>query len=380
MINVSVRTSAGTGADTLMVGFSIAGAGNKQLLVRGVGPGLASFGVANAVADPELRLFNQANTEISRNDDWSDPAAVTAATAIGAFPLGVGSRDAAVLANLPAGPYSAHLISKSGNGVVLVEAYDADGATATAQLSNISARSVAGTGANTLTVGFSIAGDSNKTVLIRAVGPSLSIFGVTNTLSNPELRLFSSRNNLIGHNDDWPNSAGWGPAASSVGAFTLTNNSRDAMILVSLPPGAYTAQASGIGGTSGVALIEIYDVVNAPSASFVLQPVENTVLPVVTGSPADRAVNLPSVRTQARPQYPFALRVAGISGEALIQFVVGVDGRVAEAGVVRATDFRFGDAAMAAVLQWTFQPGRNAVGQPVPTLMQVPIVFTLNES
>ncbi len=378
LTNVSVRSSAGSGADTLIVGFTIGGTGSKQLLIRGVGPTLSVFGVGGAVTDPELRLFNAANTAINSNDNWDNATAVaTVGDSVGAFRLPASSRDAALLLSLPAGSYSAHLVATSGPGIALVEGYDADPGTPTAHLSNISTRSTAGTGAAVLTIGFGISGDTPKTVLIRAVGPTLGAFGVTGALANPQLRLFSSRATELGYNDDWLTGAGWSQAFASVGAFPLGNaTTRDAVLVVRLPPGSYTAQASGVGNTSGVALIEVYDLPAAPPGSFVFRPVENTV-PADFPRGAVGGTGL-SVIFQARPTYPFEARRAGVTGEVLVQFAVNEEGLVSHAVALRAPDVEFADSALAAVRQWRFQPARNAAGQPVVTVLQVPIVFTLN--
>ncbi len=378
LTNISVRSSAGSGTDTLIVGFTIGGAGSKQMLLRGVGPTLGVFGVSGVVTDPELRLFNSAATAINSNDNWDSASPIgTVGDAVGAFRLPANSRDAALLLTLPAGSYSAHLVAASGPGIALVEGYDADPGAPTARISNISTRSTAGTGAAVLTIGFGITGDTPKTVLIRAVGPTLSAFGVTGTLANPQLRLFSSRARELGYNDDWLTGAGWGPAFTSVGAFSLGNTTtRDAVLIVSLPPGSYTAQASGVGNTSGVALIEVYDMPATPPNTFVFRPVENAV-PADFPRGATGGTGIAAL-TQARPTYPFEARRAGATGEALVQFAVGVDGRVTDALVLRSHDIEFAEAALVAVRQWTFNPGRNAAGQPVITVLQVPIVFTLN--
>lgn len=381
LTNVSVRSTAGAEADTLIVGFTISGSGNKSVLIRGIGPTLGSFGVAGAVADPELRLFNRAGVTISENNNWGGVEAIAdASTAVGAFALPAASQDAAILVPLAAGTYSAHLTTRADAGIALVEAYDTDGASSSSQITNLSARSVSAAGAGVLTVGFAIAGDVPKVVLIRATGPALTAFGVGGALVDPQLRLFSARGLDLGQNDDWVATAGWGAAFTAVGAFPLASNSRDAAMLVRLSPGAYTAQASGANGATGVALIEVYDVPQPPVTSAVLQPVENAVpanFPSA-GTGPDRLVTTAVVLTQARPTYPFDWRRAGITGEALIQFVAGVDGRVSNAFVVRATDIQFANSALAAVRQWTFRPGINASGQPAPTIFQVPILFTLN--
>ncbi len=275
LINLAVRTSTGSGANGLIVGFVVGGAGtsgNKPLLIRGVGPTLAAFGVASALADPRLQIYS-GPTLIQENDDWAGDAQVASVTPqVGAFALsGPASKDAALVFNRAAGTYTAQ-ISGAGTttGVALAELYDATpGAsftTETPRLINVSARTQVGTGANILIAGFVVAGASNsaKTVLVRAIGPTLTAFGVPGVLANPRLDLYQNGNAApITSNDDWgaaTNAAQVTTTSASVGAFALALESRDAVILVTLPPGSYTAQVSGVGNTSGVALVEVYEV------------------------------------------------------------------------------------------------------------------------
>jgi hypothetical protein len=145
-------------------------------------------------------------------------------------------------------------------GVALMEAYDAGGGTG-ARLANLSARSAVGTGAGILIAGF-VVNDNARTILVRGVGPGLAPFGVTGMLADPELRIFRETQ-LVAENNDWgasPNSASLSATAQAVGAFALPSGSRDAVLLVTLPPGAYTAQVSGANGATGVALVEVYEV------------------------------------------------------------------------------------------------------------------------
>ncbi len=260
--NGSVRTLAGTGDRTLVVGFAIAGTGSKQVLLRAIGPSLQLFGVSGALADPQLRLFNGVGASIAFNDDWSGDGAVVAATQrVGAFPLAGGSRDAVVLAPL-SGPasYSAHVGAASATGIALLESYDADAITSAARLSNLSARSQVGTGANLLVVGFVIEGNAPKTVLLRGIGPGLAPFGVTDALIDPQLRLYNRNANVLHANDDWGGASDLAAAFRQTGAFALAPNSRDAALLVTLAPGLYSAQVSGVRETTGVALVEVYEV------------------------------------------------------------------------------------------------------------------------
>lgn len=247
--NLSVRTVAKAG-QTIIVGLA-ATDGASDVLVRAVGPGLAPFGVGGAMADPQLELF-RGSTLLLANNDW--PAALAPVFAeAGAFGLAPGSRDAALRQRLE-GASSIH-VRGAGPGVVLFEAYDL-GQAGTARLVNVSARNHVGTGDDILVAGFTVAGTGTKRLLIRAVGPGLGGFGVTGTLPDPVLELFAGANR-IAENDNW--SSDLAAEFTRVGAFALTPGSRDAALVVELPPGSYTAQVRGAGATTGEALVEIYE-------------------------------------------------------------------------------------------------------------------------
>ena len=145
-----------------------------------------------------------------------------------------------------------------------MEAYDASTQSTAARFVNMSARTFVGTGASTLIAGFTIKGDAAKTVLIRGIGTGLAQFGVTGVLTAPQLSLYRSSDSAqLQQNTGWitaPNAAQIGLATAQVGAFTLPPTSTDSAILVTLDPGSYTAQVSGVGGVTGVALVEVYEV------------------------------------------------------------------------------------------------------------------------
>ena len=264
LANVSVRSGAGTGDQTLIVGLALGGTGSKQVLVRAIGPGLTQFGLPGALADPQLRLFSAAGVQTHLNEDWGGGATLSAAfTAVGAFSLPVASKDAALLVPLATGTYTAQVAAASGTGVALLEAYDSDAAVTPARFVNISARTQVGTGDNLLVIGFVVTGTGPKTVLIRAVGPGLTPFGVGGVLADPQLRLFNAAGTATDTNDDWAGTpalaAAHGNAFTQTGAFGLPAASKDAALLVTLQPGAYTAQVSGVNATTGVALVEVYE-------------------------------------------------------------------------------------------------------------------------
>jgi hypothetical protein len=262
LANLSVRSAAGAGDQALLVGFVVAG-GSKNLLIRGVGPALAQFGVGGVLADPQLGVYS-GGTVLLTNDNWESAQAAekaSAAVGVGAFALPAGGRDTAVLPTLGSGAYTAQVSGVGGaTGIALLELYDAAGAS-TARLVNASARTQVGTGANVLIAGFTIAGAAAKTVLIRAVGPTLANFGVVGSLADPTLTVLSSRGPLA-TNDNWSTGSGAAvaQAAGAVGAFALPSGSLDAALLLSLAPGSYTAQVAGVRDTAGVALVEVYDV------------------------------------------------------------------------------------------------------------------------
>lgn len=251
LANLSVRTNLGANS-ALIVGFATNGM--KSVLIRGIGPTLDAFGVPGTYADPRLELFNGAAAKIGENDDWN-ATLVPVFGAVGAFPLTLASKDAALQASL-AGTHSTHL-SGPNSGVVLVELYDS-GPGMAVRLVNVSARNLVGTGDNILIAGFVVDGSVGKTLLIRAVGPTLGSFGVPGTLVDPKLEIFNAATQKVVENDNW--SPTLASLATSVGAFPLLTGSRDAALLITLPPGAYSAQVSGVGGGTGEALVEVYEV------------------------------------------------------------------------------------------------------------------------
>ncbi|MEO7598726.1 MAG: redoxin domain-containing protein [Opitutus sp.] len=269
LVNVATRANAGTGANSLIAGFVITG-GPKDVLVRAAGPALTGLGVPEALADPRLELFSGPSV-IQSNDEWSMAANAAEVagtfTRLGAFPWTSGSHDAAVLTKLAPGAYTALASgANAGTGVALIEIYDGDtaGAASRGTFVNLATRGNVGTGANVMIAGFVVTGTAAKTLLLRAAGPVLRDLGVDGFLVDPVLTLFSGSQSILVNNDwgDAPNLASLRSATIRVGAFALADGSKDAAMLVTLPPGGYTVQASGAGGTSGVALMEIYDVPN----------------------------------------------------------------------------------------------------------------------
>jgi YVTN family beta-propeller protein len=275
LINISSRAFVGTGANIMIAGFAVSGTGSKSVLLRGIGPTLANFQVSGSLPSPVLSLFDSAVPAnlITEDTGWSTPpsspsapwkgvVAPTAATPsdfnqANAFALTQGSGDSAIKVTVPAGNFTSQIAG--GTGVALAEIYDLDTANSPTHLANISSRAFVGTGANVLIAGFVISGSTSQTVLIRASGPALGALGVAGTIPDPVLELFDSNQKLISSQFGWGGSSQVAGVAKSVGAFTWSDpTSNDSALLLTLPPGSYTAQASGKSGDTGVALIELY--------------------------------------------------------------------------------------------------------------------------
>ena len=182
---------------------------------------------------------------------------------MGAFAFPAGSPDSAILVSLPPGPYTFNISgANSGTGVALAELYELNTEDPNLMI-NISARIQAGTGANTLIAGFVIQGTQPAHLLVRGDGPVLSQFGVTGVLAQPVLTVFDSNQKVVATNTGWgtnSNVSAIVSATSTAGTFALPANSADSALLLSLSPGAYTAQVTSANSVAGVALVEVYQV------------------------------------------------------------------------------------------------------------------------
>jgi len=281
--SLSTRAQVGTDANQLFTGFVVGPGPSRQVLIRAAGPTLspAPFGLGSAVlADPVLTLFKD-GAEIARNDNWGTPlgtaTAVTAATfsSLGAFPFAsAASRDAALIVTLPPGAYSA-TVGGVGNtsGIAIIELYEIGATPSSNRLTSLSARAQVGTGAAVTIPGINIsAGAGTRRLLIRAAGPALTALGVPGVLADPTLAVTNPGNTITyAANNEWGTPTGPNPASAATLAEAIANytgypfatGSRDSAVLVELAPGAYTVQVSGVGNTTGVSLVEVYDLTPA---------------------------------------------------------------------------------------------------------------------
>ena len=264
-LSLATRAQVAPGMN-LIAGFIMQGGGSKNLLLRGIGPALTQFGVAIPLADPTLALdLFPSGFTLRGNDNWGSEddgsQIIAASAAVQAFPLSPGSKDAVVLATIVPGAYTAVVGSADGgSGVALVEAYDATANVTAGRLTALSIRGWVGTGENVLIPGLAIGGNGSLRVLVRAVGPGLAAYGVAGVLARPVLTVYSGQT-AIRQNIGWTSDgykADLAAAAKAVGDFALTDGSADCAVLLTLDRGPYTIHVSGVGDTTGVALVEVY--------------------------------------------------------------------------------------------------------------------------
>ncbi|MEY4089244.1 MAG: hypothetical protein RJB55_1515 [Verrucomicrobiota bacterium] len=268
LINLSILTAVDPDDPEFTVGTVIGGdrtSGDKPLLVRAIGPGLAQFGIppAQTLADPRLELIGA--VPLASNDDWS-AAAGDVFGRVGAFALANGSRDAALFQPaLARGAYTVRVGGAAPSmGSVLAEMFDATASSAagptTPRLINVSVRKRVAAG-DLLTAGFVLGGVTARTVLVRAMGPSLTQFGIaaSDVMADPRLELFSAGTRIAG-NDNWGGDPQLAAVGTGVGAFAPRGpTTTDAILLITLAPGNYTAQATG-GSGAGQVVVEVYEV------------------------------------------------------------------------------------------------------------------------
>jgi hypothetical protein len=244
----------------LIGGFIITGSAPKKVLLRAIGPSLTTDGQPNGppfpgrLTDPFLELHRGDGSLITSNDNWQSASNAQQISGTGLAPND--SHESAILTGpLQPGAYTAIMSGVAGaTGIGLVELYDIDQNTP-ANAINISTRGNVGTGNNVMIGGFIIDGSQPRTVLIRALGPSLSSAGVSNALQDPTLELHDGQGALMTSNDNWKSNQQTQIQATGLAP---SFDAESAILATSLPPGGYTAIVAGAGGTGGVALVEVY--------------------------------------------------------------------------------------------------------------------------
>ena len=253
--NISTRLDVRTGEQVGIGGFIVSGSGTTKVVVRGLGPSLSDGGVLGALADPLLELHGP-NGLILSNDNWR---AIQESEIIDAGLAPTVDAEAALVADVGPGNYTAILSGKNGGtGIGLVEVYDLnDGSVA--ELANVSTRGFDGTMGNVM-IGGIIIGPGEATpafLIVRAIGPSLADSGVTGVLADPTLELHNQDGSLLAENDNWQDDPIQAASIEAAGLAPL--DPKESAIQATVPPGAYTAIVQGPNGTTGVALVEVYN-------------------------------------------------------------------------------------------------------------------------
>jgi hypothetical protein len=268
--NISTRSFVQTGNNVMIGGFIVQGNRPKSVILRAIGPELIQYGVLNAMANPTLALHNGNGALIASNNDWQQTmigGIITTDQVQDIQNSGHAPADpneSAIIANLPPGHYTAIVRGiNNTTGVALVEGYDLS-PILDSILGNISTRSLVQTSDDVMIGGFIVQGTQPKNVIIRAIGPELSQFGVPDPLADPTLELHNGTGALIASNDNWQHTI--------IGGIITSNQVQDiqnsghapgaaseSAIIANLPPGNYTAIVRGVNNTIGVALVEVYD-------------------------------------------------------------------------------------------------------------------------
>jgi len=268
--NISSRAFVQTGDNVMIGGFIVQGTQPKRVIIRAIGPELTQHGVPNALGNPTLELHNSSGALIASNDDWQRTiigGVITSDQVLDIRNSGhapTDGRESAIIAELPPGNYTAIVRGVNNTiGVGLVEVY-ALSSGSNSILGNLSTRSFVQTGDNVMIGGFIVQGTKSKRVIIRAIGPELTQHGVPDALGNPTLELHDSSGALIASNDDWQHTIIGGIITSDqvreiIATRLAPRDARESAIVAELNAGNYTAIVRGVNDTTGVALVEVYD-------------------------------------------------------------------------------------------------------------------------
>jgi hypothetical protein len=256
--NISTRLRVLAGDNALIGGMIANGTGDKRVIIRAIGPSLTGFGVAGALANPTLDLF-QGSTLLMSNDDWQTSAQQAEIAATGLAP-GNAAESAIIWTLTPGQNYTAAVRgSNNTTGVGVVEAFDLNPGAAS-KLGNISTRGFVDVDDNVMIAGLiaTPANGTNLKILVRALGPTLTGFGVPNALANPTLDLVNSSGTVLRSNNDWKDDPQQRTLIEAAGL--APGNDAEAALVETVAPGAYTAVVRGSNRTTGVALVEAYNI------------------------------------------------------------------------------------------------------------------------
>lgn len=254
LANISTRLNVGLGPDVMIGGFIITGSEPKKVLLRALGPSLATIGISGAMQNPYLELHHSSGATMASNDDWETGGQREQIVATGIPPQN--DRESAIIATIAPGNYTALLRGMNETtGIAIVEVYELD--STAARLANISTRGHVGVDQNVMIGGFIVRGNMQKKVIVRALGPSLnSGSAVQGELADPTLELYDRNGALLAANDDWVDSPQY---AEIVASSVPPPDPRESAVVANLPPDSFTAIMRGANFTQGIGLVEVYD-------------------------------------------------------------------------------------------------------------------------
>ena len=273
LTNISTRAFVETGDNLVIAGFIVQGSGAKRVIIRALGPELLRFGVTEALRNPTLELHNGAGNLIASNNNWATTiigGIITQNQASDIRNSGYAPNDgleSAIIADLPPGNYTAIMRGVNQTiGVGLIEVYELNnpGTVPSSFLRNISSRSIVQEADNVMIGGFIVQGSGPKRVIVRAIGPELTRYGVQNVLPDPTLELHNGTGALIARNDNWQTTV-IGGIITMDQVMDIRDSGHaprqpsESAIIADLPPGRYTAIVRGKNIIIGVALVEVYD-------------------------------------------------------------------------------------------------------------------------
>lgn len=254
LVNISTRVLVQTGNNVGIGGFIIPTRADghpiiRWVTIRALGPSLTLFGVANPLADPVLEVSGSGIFNTLRNDNWRDDPSAVDLESNGLAPSN--DLESAMSVLLPSGSYTAIVRGKDNTqGVALVEIY--------ASLPNLSTRGFVGTGDSVMIAGMIVCCEIGEDkIVVRGLGPGLSLAGVPDALEDPTLELRNSNGALVATNNDWRDDPAQAAELIASGLAQLLEPTESALIM-NLTPGAYTALLAGRNNGTGVGLVEVY--------------------------------------------------------------------------------------------------------------------------
>ena len=248
LLNLATRMVTERGDNALIGGFIVTGVGQKDVVVRALGPSLP---ISGRVADPILEVYDSAGNKVAQNDNWNSNRATLLATGLAP----IDEHEAAFFCVLEPGAYTVVVRNVSdASGITLLEIYDLNAGSAS-RIANLSTRGQVFSGDNVMIGGVIIGGTVSTNLVVRAIGPSLRNKGISNALSDPTLDIHDGYGVLIAHNDDWQTS----PERKFADFGLAPSDDKESAVFLAATPGNYTAIVRGGDGGTGVGLVEFYN-------------------------------------------------------------------------------------------------------------------------